>query len=452
MNLIFLISIVLKGIGALLEILLQITITRTMGLSGYGTYSTWINLADLIFWCLFSGIVKLNTFYLANREKSIHSFKVKYYLRFVIPVVCVIGCLSLFGEHKYILYVASIVLVEVLVLDKSSTLLAEGKHIRSLVGEYVLGRMFLLISIIFCLNNASLSLETLVFLYLLQYLLVLCIFSVITKSRKKEDISDQVSLKKWGRYQRADIMQSMIGQMPVILQYMVVGSFEAGMVSIVLLVKKLINFISGPTAKIFLPEFSRLYHRGEKEGIQKSFASIMRMQMLFVGPMAVVLVGYPKVVLRILAEELIDYRQIFVCCAIVFLIAATLGPCGGLMQMTENEKQDNRCREIAILAMIMVFIIFRKNSLFALYGLCIQTFMESVSKYIFVCKWLGKSPIRIKTYIEWWILPILVIGITYIFQWQESILAMLLMAFSVFIIKFIQEFKDKKELIRLMHK
>ena len=68
------------------------------------------------------------------------------------------------------------------------------------------------------------------------------------------------------------------------------------------MVKKLVNFISGPTAKVFLPEFSRMYHAGDKAGIKQCYASIMRIQMLFAGSMAVVLVGYPQVLLSILAE------------------------------------------------------------------------------------------------------------------------------------------------------
>ena len=38
MNLIFLLSVILKGLGAVLEILLQILITDHLGVDGYGTY------------------------------------------------------------------------------------------------------------------------------------------------------------------------------------------------------------------------------------------------------------------------------------------------------------------------------------------------------------------------------------------------------------------------------
>ena len=46
----------------MLEVLLQVMITRMLGLAGYGTYSTWVSAADLVYWVLFSGITKCNTF------------------------------------------------------------------------------------------------------------------------------------------------------------------------------------------------------------------------------------------------------------------------------------------------------------------------------------------------------------------------------------------------------
>lgn len=70
MNYVFLISIILKGIGAILEIFLQILITHGLGVQGYGTYSTWISTADLIFWIFFSGMIKCNTFYLSEKKTS----------------------------------------------------------------------------------------------------------------------------------------------------------------------------------------------------------------------------------------------------------------------------------------------------------------------------------------------------------------------------------------------
>ena len=291
-------------------------------------------------------------------------------------------------------------------------------------------------------------------LYLVQYVLVFFFFLYRSmkcgaKSNKK-DISDTVSIPKLLQYQRSDILQAMIGQLPVILQYFFFGAFEAGIVSIVLLVKKLINFVSGPTSKIFLPEFSRLYQAGDKKKLASSFSMIMRIQMLFVGPLSVVLIGYPQVILKFLAKEMLTQTELFIGCSFVFLFAATLGPCGGLMQMTDHEKADNVFREAAIFLMLLVFAVMHRNPLFALYGLCIQTFAESFSKFVFVCRWFGYVPVKIRTYVSWWILPGFCILMTYLFHLQASLLMMLLMSGSVFLFRLIMELYSDNNLFRLL--
>lgn len=447
MNLVFLLSVILKGIGALLEILLQILITNKIGVSGYGNYSTWINLADLLFWIFFSGLIKCNTFYLSGKNTSIRTFKLCYYSRYVLPVSAIAAVVvGVFSESFLPCIVIAITLLEVFVLDNSSSLIARGNARISLVGEYVLGRTFLVCSVWLVSLKATLTLPILILLYVLQYCLVLVFFFVCKRNKKKAytDISDEVSIRKWSEYQFADLMHSMIEQMPVVLQYFFVGGFEAGVVSIVLLVKKLINFISGPTAKIFLPEFSRLYREGEHKKICSSYASIMRIQMLIVGPLAVVLLGYPRVILRILASELVSYDWLFMICSIVFLLVATLGPCGGVLQMTGNERIDNQCRGIAIICMIMVMFFTRTDSYFVLYGLCAQVAIEALEKYIFVCRWMKKAPTGFITYLKWWSIPVGCILVTYLLRLNDSFGAMIIVAGIVFGISLVKELSNKE--------
>lgn len=457
MNLILLMSILLKGLGAVLEILLQIAITRGIGVSGYGIYTTWINAADLIFWCLFSGIVKCNTFYLSGKQISLRDFKYKYYMRYVIPATVCICFLVWAGGRSEYMVIAVIAFAELLMLDRSSCLLAEGRYTASLTGEYVFGRLFLLVFVFILQQAGQFSLNVTILLYLIQYILVVVFFILASRKKRKQKLNKQVqrgeqkvSVRKLLQYQRADIMQAMIGQMPVILQYVFAGAFEAGVVGIVLLIKKLINFISGPAAKVFLPEFSRLYHKGDREGLRDSFSAIMRIQMMFAGPLAVVLTGYPGVALKILAEELIPYTGMFMGCSLIFIVAATLGPCGGLMQMTGNERMDNRCREAAVLLMILIFALMRKDPLFALYGLGVQTLAESVSKYIFVCRWLKKAPVGFYTYLKWWILPAAAVGVSRFMHWQNSLVMMIVVAGIVFCIQLVMELKNEKGLRHML--
>lgn len=444
MNLVFILSVLLKGIGAVIEILLQVIITHKMGVADYGVYSTYVNAADLIYWCLFSGLVKCNTFYLSEQGATIKQFKRKYYFYYVIPVTLAGMIGSLFMQKYLACIVFGIALMELIVMDFSSSFMARSHYIYALFGEYVLGRFLLLLCIAAFITLDHLTIGILVFLYLVQFGLV-GIYFLVQRMGKKQQYPDQsqVSLKKWGNYQRADILQSLIGQMPVILQYLVVGSFEAGVVSVVMLVKKLVNFISGPSFKVFLPEFSRLYKDGNMDGIRKSYALIMRMQMLFLGPLAVVLVGYPSVLLNVMANELTQYTILFVICSVIFILVASIGPCSGLLQMTGCEVWDNRFREIALAGMILTFWIFHKEPLFVLYGLCVQTIIENTGKFIFVSRWMGKLPVNFWKYLSWWILPAVLITLTYICKVENSFWFMMLAAGLAFCVNMIYEIKDQ---------
>lgn len=442
MNLVFLFSVVLKGLGAVLEILLQIVITSYLGVSGYGTYSAWINGADLLFWVFFSGIVKCNTFYLSGRDTTIRGFQKRYLLRYALPVLAAAAVIAAAaGQSAMAVFVPVITLLELLVMDRSSTLITRGQSGVSLFGEYVLGRLTLLSGVLVLGWLDVLGLASLLSLYVLQYLLVLGFFLLRQgRDRPREDIP--VSLRKWGAYQRSDLMHSMIEQMPVVMQYFFAGAFEAGVVSVVLLVKKLINFISGPTAKIFLPEFSRLYHAGDLEKIRAVYGSIMRIQMLVVGPLAVVLLGFPRVILGILAEELVGYAGLFMGCSVIFLLVATLGPCGGILQMTGNEKTDNRIRLWALVLMAAVMVLTARDAWFVLYGLCIQVAVEAAGKYRYICRWMKHPPTGIATYLGWWLLPGAAVAAAYLLGLNDSFPAMVLFAGAVFGISGIRELRD----------
>lgn len=451
MNFVFLLSVILKAVGAVFEILIQILITKVLGVSGYGDYSAWINVADLIFWMFFSGIIKCNTFYLAGENTKIRVFKFRYYFRYVTPVILLLSVFAVLAGRSSILYlVIAITVLELIVYDQSSTLIARKRMKKSLIGEYVLGRAVLILGVVFLNAADRMNIMALLLLYLLQYIIVV-LFFLTGKSgptENREDISGTVSLKKWGSYQWADLMHSLISQMPVVVQYIFSGAFEAGVVSIVLLVKKLIGFISGPTAKIFLPEFSRLYRTGDKAQMGSYYAGIMRMQMLFIGPMAVVLLAFPAVILQILAEELLEYTGLFMLCSVIFLLTAMLGPCGGILQMTGNEKADNRCREVSILVMLAVMIFLRQDKLFVLYGLCAQTAVEAVGKYAFICRWLKISPVKLRDLFIWWLVPVAVIAITTILQLGSSPLWMIVFAGGVFMVEGLNELKGIRSAFR----
>lgn len=455
MGSVFLGSVFLKGIGAILEILLQMLITRKIGLAGYGTYTMWVSCANMVFWVLFSGIVKCNTFYLSGDKGDTYSFRRNYYLKYVLPLSVVITLGLYFTKTDLPMILVLITLAELVMLDMSSILLAQGKSLQSLVGEYILGRMILLIGVCFLGIGDKVTVYQITVLNFIQYVIVILYFFLINRKKEKKVSDVNVSMGKWLRYQGGDVLDSLVGKMPVILQYFVAGALEAAVISIVILVKKLITFISGPTSKIFLPEFSRLYHENNLSEIRKYYESIIRIQLIFTGPLAVALLGYSNVVLKILAEELLDYTTIFQVCSAVFLFSTTLGPCAGLLQMTDNESRDNYCRIISIAVMFLVFWIFRDSSLFVAYGLCAQNLVEALCKYVLVCKWFKGMPIRLSAFLKWWAIPGICIIITKCLHLQDSIFMLLFMAGGVFLYFVYKEMKQgvlRGFLSKKMHK
>ena len=91
MNLVFtmFISIFIKAISAIVEIAIQMLITNRVGVSEYGNYAFFVSLIDGGFFFLFSSSIKLNSFYLSTPSSSLKSFKKKFLLYYILPIISV---------------------------------------------------------------------------------------------------------------------------------------------------------------------------------------------------------------------------------------------------------------------------------------------------------------------------------------------------------------------------
>ena len=141
-------SIVIKAISAVVEIIIQMLITNEVGVSEYGNYTFFVSLIEGAYYVLFSGSIKLNTFYLSTPSSSLTDFKKKYTLRFVLPVTAVI--IACFAVMRNPLGVLSgiILLIYYLAFDTSSVFFSRGYQLPALLGEYLFGRIVLLIGVL----------------------------------------------------------------------------------------------------------------------------------------------------------------------------------------------------------------------------------------------------------------------------------------------------------------
>lgn len=435
MNLVFAMisSIAIKGISAIIEIAIQMLITNSAGLGEYGEYTFFVSLIEGAYFVLFSGSVKLNTFYLSTPSASLSTFKKKYILYFVMPIIILLGVVFIVIKNPYGVLAAIILCIYYFAFDTSSVLFSRDKQFPALLGEYLLGRVALLLGMLVVIKLNIVTGLVLLTLYGLQFVTMLLWLTPHKVKLPQGTNEVEVPLRKLMEYQISDVANSLISYAPTILQYIIGGAFTAGFTGIISIVKKFVNFISGPTAKVFLPEFSRLYKNGQREKLEQSYLMIVRIQMVFIGTVGMVLIGFPRLLLKMFSPELLQYSAVFTGVACSILLVAGIGPVTGMLQMTENEKICNRNQWISIGAMVLVWVLFRKEALFAVYGLCAQAIVEGGLKYCSVCKWFGKNVVPIKNYILLWLPVIAGRMIVELSGYGNSFLMMLLCTGFVFL-------------------
>lgn len=435
MNIVFamVLSILIKAVSAVVEVAIQMLITNRLGVSAYGDYSFYVSIIEGAYFVLFSGSIKLNTFYLSSPESSLSSFKKQYIMRYIVPIISVIILCSTVMRNPYGILSGVILFVYYYAFDYSSVFFSRRRQIPALLGEYLLGRLTLLIGILAVVHiNASATL-LLLSLYGLQF--VTMVFWFAPKGRKLDQGNSEirVPIKQLIEFQASDIASSVITYSPTILQYLIGGAFFAGFTGIIAIVKRFINFISGPTAKVFLPEFSRLYKQNEKRKLEESYLMIVRIQMVFIGTIGMVLIGFPNLILHMFSRDLEQYSKLFSWTAASFLLIAGIGPVTGLLQMTGNERVCNRNQWFSIGLMVLVWVILRQEPLFAVYGLCTQAVVEGALKYYSVCHWFGKNVVPVINYIILWI-PVAVLRVIIDYcGWSYSFIALILCVILVFL-------------------
>ena len=416
-------SIVIKILAAVLEIAIQMLITNGAGVSVYGDYAFYMSLIEGAYYVLYSGSIKLNTFYLSTPSSSLEDFKKKYTTRYVFPTIGIIIICFAAMRSAYGVLGGITLLVYYSAYDQSSEFFARGKQMPALLGEYLFGRIVLLAGIFSVIKLNTTSEMVLYSLYGLQFSVILVWFMINRKKIQNGTEEVKVPTKQLIEFQISDVANSLITYSPTIMQYIVGGAFTAGFTGIITIVKKFINFISGPTAKVFLPEFSKLYKSGEKTKLQQSYLMIVRIQMVFIGTVGAIIIGFPKLFLKMFSPDLLQYIGVFTLSAVCLMLIAGIGPVTGLLQMSGNEHVCNRNQWISIGAMILTWVIFRNESLCGVYGLCMQCVVEGSLKYYSVCRWFGKNVVPLSSYALMW-LPVAIIRIVVDYAgWQYSYVA-----------------------------
>lgn len=397
MNSALVMSIIVKAFGAVLEFANQIVITRFGGVELFGEYNLYVSIAEIVCWVFFSGIVKTNAYYVAN-GKDISIFHRRFFLLFALPVVLLLGAAGAFYS-----LIASLAFVAAYLyayqLNLSSVFLACRQYKVSIFGEYVISRVVQLIGFGILVFLGCMSELTLVVVYVIG-LLASVVYFVALRSKRvlgTEPLNKTEGnelIKKQLTFQLNDVANGLINQAPIIIQYVVSGAFQAGVLSVILVARKVISFIAGPTAKVYLPEFAKRYGEGDMKGLGRVYRNIVLLQMCFVLPICLIILGAPNAILLIYNEELAGYELYLRLAAAIFMLTVLFGPQGNLLAMAGRERVEAATRWLSLLAMVAVMLLFHGTDLFILYGIGAQVVVDSGIKLLYVTKIIGGFPIR----------------------------------------------------------
>lgn len=436
-------SIFIKGLAAIIELLTQLFISNYMGVSSFGTYTFFISVIECGYFLLFSGSIKINTFYLSTLSVTIDDFRKKYNLFFVIPIIILIFIFSLIIKNFFVSTSIIIVFIYYLALDKSSIFFAKGKQLQALFGEYLIGRIMMLISVVICFNLNYLSTFVLLCLFGVQYLVIYIWFVCFESKMPKGTVATKVDLHKLFEYQQSDIASSLITYTPALLQFFASGAFATGFIGVVSVVRKFVYFISGPTAKVFLPEFSKLYKQNKIDLLQETYLMIVKIQMIFIGAIGVAVVGFPKLLLSIFNSKLVPYTSLFLLTGVCLLFIASLGPVVGILQMTGNEKIATINQWISIATMVVSWLLLHNSTYFVIYGLCIQALIEGFLEYLTICLWMKRFVVSPQQFLKLW-MPIVTISILVkMGNFENSFVLLAVSVFTVGIINAVIALNDK---------
>lgn len=396
-------SIAIKAIGALLEIANQVLIARFGGVELFGTFNFYVSLIEIVCWVCFSGIIKTNVYYISI-GKDVKRFRAGFFALFALPLVILLSIVaSLYSLLMVVAMVAA--LLYAYQMSASSVLLAFRCYKVSLIGEYIISRLVMIVGVVVLLIAGTMNETALIAVYALGFAVAVLYFMLAKRLRgvplEKGELPELGEVvKKQASFQLTDVGNGLVNQAPVIVQFVFAGAFQAGVLSVILVAKKIISFIAGPTSKIYLPEFAKRYNEGDFVGLREVYREIVLLQMCFVLPICLIIMGAPDAVLSIYNPRLTGYAGYLQLAACIFFIMVAFGPQGNLLSMVGKEAIETRTKWVSIAVMALVMAATFSSDLFVLYGIAAQMVVDSFAKLYFVAKELGTFPISLSDWFK----------------------------------------------------
>lgn len=394
-------SMALKALGAILEIAGQVVITRYGGVALFGEYSFNVAIAEMVCWVFFSAVVKINAFYVSN-DYDLKAWRRRYFLLFALPVIVILAAgFGLFWSAAAAVAVFA-ALGYAFQMNLSSIALGCRKYGVSLIGEYLVSRLMIIVGALGLVWVDFLNPMSVTVLYALGYVGSVGFFLIVRSHSKQGNLELSLNqkamlAKQTITFQLTDVANGLVNQAPTIVQYMFAGASQAGVLSVVLVARKVISFVAGPTAKVYLPEFARLYGDGDFAGLRRVYSDIVILQMCFVLPICLVMIAASSEILAIYNPVLTAYGSYMQFASLIFFVMVLFGPQGNFLSMTGKEHIEAWMKWASLAVMIAVMVLTFGDPLFVMYGIAAQVLVDSFGKLYFVAKAVGGFPIDLRS-------------------------------------------------------
>ena len=217
-------SIGVKAFAAIIEILIQMLLTNSVGIAGYGDYTFFVSIVEAAYCVFFSGSIKANTFYLSIPTISISGFKKIYLKRFVVPILGIMAVICGLLNNLFGVLAVLILLLYFLAYDRSSVLFSRGHQLPALLGEYLIGRVTMLVGLAVGLKIDCIDSVMLFLLYGAQFAMMLIWFTPFFHRLKNGTEEVEVPIRKIWDFQQSDVALAIINYSSTILQYIFGGA------------------------------------------------------------------------------------------------------------------------------------------------------------------------------------------------------------------------------------
>lgn len=374
----FLAVALLKGVGAILEFVLQAVVARALGAGLYGQLAFIMGLGESLFYLLFGGMPKITVRY-ASLGYDFSGIWKDYLVKVALPA-SLISCfgLALVSESGLIAASSLWAVALLFFMTANAALYGYGRSALAACFEYVLLRVAALCLVLFANRSApEPNLRAMVFAQLGAYAIVIGLQQVLVfrVARDQAGRRPQGSVvKELLSFQAIELAAHGRGILPRILGYLLGGAVANAYLAIALHVRNAVTVLAGPTTKVFLRQFVQA--EPETAARTKVYHSVARLQAYVSVPAFLLVACHTDIIARVFGASFEGADRVIRPIAALAMLEVLVGPASNYFQMTKRHTLELK-NQLASLGLLVIGSLFGwlsgSGALAVVIGLAVST-------------------------------------------------------------------------------